>query len=97
VGNLKVLYDDLINYCKQICLSDHDDRIVWSLGNKSFSVNSLYRKKMENQSLIPYKFLWKSKLPHKIKVFFWLVVRNKILTKKKMLDWFVKLLFLWGG
>ena len=39
---------------------------------------------MEDQTLIPYKFLWKSKLPHKIKVFFWLVVRNKILTKDNL-------------
>jgi hypothetical protein len=84
VGNLKLLYDELINYCNQVCLSDQEDKIVWTLGNKGFSVNSLYRKKMENQSLIPYKFLWKSKLPHKIKVFFWLVVRNKILTKDNL-------------
>jgi hypothetical protein len=34
--------------------------------------------------LIPYKFLWKSKLPQKIKIFFWLVVRNKILTKDNL-------------
>jgi hypothetical protein len=53
-------------------------------GKKGFSINSLYKKKMEDQILIPYKFLWKSKLPHKIKVFFWLVVRNKILTKDNL-------------
>jgi hypothetical protein len=53
-------------------------------GKKGFSVNSMYKKKMEDQVLIPYKFLWKSKLPHKIKVFFWLVVRNKILTRDNL-------------
>jgi hypothetical protein len=84
VGNLKLFFDELINYCNQVSLSDQEDKIVWTLGKKGFSVNSLYRKKMENQTLIPYKFLWKSKLPHKIKVFFWLVVRNKILTKDNL-------------
>jgi hypothetical protein len=84
VGNLKLLYDELINYCNQVSLSDQEDKIVWTLEKKGFSVNSLYRKKMENQTLIPYKFLWKSKWPHKIKVFFWLVVRNKILTKDNL-------------
>jgi hypothetical protein len=33
---------------------------------------------------VPYKFLWKSKLSQKIKVFFWLVIRNKILTKDNL-------------
>jgi hypothetical protein len=54
-----------------------------------FSVNSLYKKKMSDQVAVPYRFLWKSKLPHKIKKFIWLVVRNKIFTKdnlKKEID-----------
>jgi hypothetical protein len=55
---------------------------VW--GEKGFSVNSIYKKKMADQILIPYKFLWKSKLPQKIKIFMWLVVRNKILTKDNL-------------
>jgi hypothetical protein len=53
-------------------------------GKKGFSVNSMYKKKMEDQVLIPYKFLCKSKLPQRIKIFFWLVVRNKILTKDNL-------------
>jgi hypothetical protein len=57
-------------------LSDHDDKIEWVMGRKGFSVNSLYKKKMLDYVSIPYKFLWKSKLPQKIKIFMWLVVRN---------------------
>jgi hypothetical protein len=37
-----------------------------------------------DQVSVPYKFLWKSKLPQKIKIFIWLVVRNKILTKDNL-------------
>jgi hypothetical protein len=84
VGNLRMLFDEMISCCNQVTLSDQEDKIVWNLGKKGFSVNSMYKKKMEEQVLIPYKLLWKSKLPHKIKVFFWLAVRNKILTKDNL-------------
>jgi hypothetical protein len=52
-----------------VSLSDQDDKIVWGLGRKGFSVNSLYKKKVMDQVSVPYKFLWKSKLPQKIKIF----------------------------
>jgi hypothetical protein len=84
VGNLRVLLDELVSCCNQVILSDQEDRIMWNLGRKGFSVNSIYKNKMEDQVLIPYKFLWKSKLPQKIKIFIWLVVRNKILTKDNL-------------
>jgi hypothetical protein len=84
IGNLRVLLDELMICCNHVSLSDHDDRIVWGLGRKGFSVNSLYKKKVMDQVSIPYKFLWKSKLPQKIKIFMWLVVRNKILTKDNL-------------
>ncbi|PWZ05294.1 hypothetical protein Zm00014a_015219 [Zea mays] len=35
VGNLRLLFDELINYCNQVSLSDHDDKIVWTLGKKA--------------------------------------------------------------
>jgi hypothetical protein len=84
VGNLQVLYEDLVGFCINQNLTDQEDRMVWRLGSKGFSVNSLYKKKMNDQVAVPYRFLWKSKLPYKIKVFIWLVVRNKILTKDNL-------------
>jgi hypothetical protein len=63
IGNMRVLLDELMICCNHVSLSDHDDRIVWGLGRKGFSVNSLYKKKVMDQVSIPYKFLWKSKLP----------------------------------
>jgi hypothetical protein len=84
IGNLRVLLDELMICCNHVSLSDHDDRIEWVMGRKGFSVNSLYKKKMLDHVSIPYKFLWKSKLPQKIKIFMWLVVRNKILTKNNL-------------
>jgi hypothetical protein len=44
VGNLRLLFDELINYCNQVRLSDQEDKIMWTLGKKGFLVNSLYKK-----------------------------------------------------
>jgi hypothetical protein len=33
---------------------------------------------------VPSNFLWKTRLPHKIKVFLWLVLHNKILTRDNL-------------
>jgi hypothetical protein len=98
IGNLNLMYEELLGCCNNQALSYEEDRMVWSLGNKGFSVNSWYKTKMSDQVAVPCRFLWKSKLPHKIKVFIWLVLRNKILTKdnlKKKLARFWGLLFLW--
>jgi hypothetical protein len=39
---------------------------------------------MCDQAYVPYWFLWKTELPYKIKVFLWLVMRNKIITKDNL-------------
>jgi hypothetical protein len=89
MGNLQVLYGELVDLCAHYNLSVQEDRVRWCIGNKGFTVNSLYKKNSIDQVVVPYRFLWKSKLPQKIKVFIWLVVRNKILTQdnlKKEID-----------
>jgi hypothetical protein len=84
MGNLQVLYGELVALCANYTLSVQEDRVKWCMGNKGFTVNSLYKKNSIDQATVPYRFLWKSKLPQKIKVFIWLVVRNKILTKDNL-------------
>jgi hypothetical protein len=44
VGNLRMLFDEMRS-CNQVSLSDQEDKIVWLLGKKGFSVNSMYKKK----------------------------------------------------
>jgi hypothetical protein len=68
--NLSVLFEDLLGCCNNLSLSDQEDRIVWCLDKKGFSVNSLYKKKVSDQVAVPYKFLWKSKLPQKNQNFY---------------------------
>jgi hypothetical protein len=84
MGNLQVFYGELVDLCAHHNLSGQEDRVSWCIGNKGFTVNSLYKKNSIDQVPVPHRFLWKSKLPQKIKVFIWLVVRNKILTKDNL-------------
>ena len=79
-----LMYEEHVDCCSNHHVIDQKDKIVWTLGKKGFFVNSLYRKKMCDHVCVPYRFLWKTKLPYKIKVFLYLVVRNKILTKDNL-------------
>jgi hypothetical protein len=45
VDNLQVLYEDLVGFCIHHDLTDQEDRVVWRIGSKGFSVNSLYKKR----------------------------------------------------
>jgi hypothetical protein len=83
MGNLQVVYGELVALCAHYNLSVQEDRVRRCMGNKGFIVNFLYKKNSIDQATVPYRFLW-SKLPQKIKIFIWLVVRNKILTKDNL-------------
>ena len=62
-----------------------EDQVTWTLtANGIFSVKSLYNEMMLNDIGYPHKFMWKAKLPQKIKIFLWLVLRNSILTKDNL-------------
>jgi hypothetical protein len=84
MDSLNLMYDELIDCCSSQQVTGQEDKIVWTLGKNGFSVNSLYKRKICHLAYVPYQFLWKTKLPYKIKVFLWLVVRNKILTKDNL-------------
>jgi hypothetical protein len=84
IGDLGEAYNDLITLCSDVLLSREDDTSVWLLGSKGFSVNSLYKKMKNSLIYVPSNFLWKTRLPHKIKVFLWLVRNKKILTKDNL-------------
>lgn len=62
------------------------DKLEWTLtADKKFTVKSLYRKLIEVDYDFPQKFLWKVKVPAKIKVSFWLMARKSILTTDSLL------------
>lgn len=67
-------------------LTDQRDTIKWSFNkNGIYTVKSYYRLLIENGVKYPHNFMWKAKMPPRVKVFMWLMLRNIILTKDNLL------------
>jgi hypothetical protein len=68
-----------------IRLADRPDIFKWSLNfNGQFSVNSIYQAFIDTNVVLNNSYLWKIKIPLKIKVFIWLLYRESILTKDNL-------------
>jgi hypothetical protein len=58
------------------------DHFKWSLNSTGqFSINSLYQAFLDTNVVPHNSYLWRIKIPPKIKVFLWLLYREAILTK----------------
>ncbi|PNT69431.1 hypothetical protein BRADI_3g55256v3, partial [Brachypodium distachyon] len=68
VGETLTQWEELKQGCNLVSLNSGRDKLYWKLGSKGrFSVSSLYRQLKLSQTPFPYGFLWKVKLPLKIK------------------------------
>lgn len=88
--NLNTEANELLTSLKQRCESVRmhggTDRPMWMLTkNRQFSVKSLYSFLINRRVGYPHKFLWKTKVPSKIKMFLWLMNKKSILTKDNLL------------
>jgi len=45
VGNLRMLFDEMISCCNQVTLSDREDKIVWNLGKKAYQLTLCTKRK----------------------------------------------------
>ena len=62
------------------------DQPLWMLTkNRKISVKSLYSFLINDGVRFPHKFLWKIKVPAKIKMFLWLFTRRSILIKDNLI------------
>lgn len=74
-----------------IRLNDYEDSIVWSWDrvNSMSSVKKTYEAIFDHQPILEHKWwynlLWHWRLPPKLKVFGWLVLKNRILTGKNLI------------
>jgi hypothetical protein len=69
-----------------VILNNEPDKLVWKLTNTGeFSVKSLYLA-MQCNEVVPYKFMWKVKIPLRIKTFLWLMLKKSILTRDVLLQ-----------
>ena len=85
VGEKLLKWNELVAKIAFVQLDDLQDSIKWSLTRQgSFTVQSMY-KHLINQIAMPLnKLLWKLKLPLKIKVFIWFLIKGVILTKDNL-------------
>jgi hypothetical protein len=81
----KAMWCKLLDVCSQVQLKDEPDRVSWLLTKSgTFSVKSMYSFLVAKKVNFPYKSMWTLKLPLRIKVFCWLVIKNRILTKENL-------------
>lgn len=66
-------------------LSDEPDRFVWKLTTYGlFSVKSMYEDLMNDHTPYLRKYLWKLKIPLKIKIFMWFLSNKILLTEDNL-------------
>ncbi|CAN6182020.1 unnamed protein product [Urochloa humidicola] len=85
-GNNLQAWHQIVAMVMNVQLSHHQrDRFIWGLHqNGKFSVHSMYRALVATQVLSPNTVIWKLKIPLKIKVFMWYLIKGVILTKDNL-------------
>ena len=77
-----------IHLCQRLIvfqLSNEPDKFVWSLTDSGcFSVKSMYHDYMNGQVRFLRKYLWKIKVPLKIKKIMWFLSNKVLLTKDNL-------------
>jgi hypothetical protein len=84
VGEGAKQLEDLINDCGRYWLADREDKPSWLLDKKGYSVKSMYNHFKQDGGRTPFWFIWKAKIPQRIKVFLWLILNDKILSKENL-------------
>jgi hypothetical protein len=76
---------DLVERLMDVHLTDEKDTFIWKLTESGqFSVKSLYAELMNGNTKFLRKYLWKMKVPLKIRIFMWFLNRKEILTKDNL-------------
>ena len=69
-------------------LTEEPDWFVWQRSTTGiFSVKTMYEDFMNGLPRFPLKYLWKLKIPLKIKIFMWFLYKKVLLTKDNLAKW----------
>jgi hypothetical protein len=83
-----IKWTEWIHLCQRlfdIQLSQDRDRFIWDLAaTGTFSVKSMYSDYMNDHVGFSRKYLWKLKIPLKIKIFMWFLNSKVLLTKDNL-------------
>jgi hypothetical protein len=76
---------DIVNQVYNFEFKDENDLIKWKWSGKGiYTTKSVYDQLTSGDSGKHFQYIWKAKLPYKIKIFTWLMENNAILTKDNM-------------
>lgn len=85
VGDKLVAWNELVLRLASIQLTEGQDTFRWSLHQHGkFSVHSMYRALINGMVFPINRYLWKLKIPLKIKIFLWFLLNGVILTKDNL-------------
>jgi hypothetical protein len=77
-----------IHLCRRlmgISLNDNQDKFRWTLTRSGiFTVKSMYAKMINSSVRFKHMYLWKMKVPLKIKIFMWFLNKKILLTKDNL-------------
>ena len=66
-------------------LTNDDDKFVWKLASSGYlTVKSVYEDSLNGNTVDLRKYIWKLKIPLKIKIFMWFLFNKVILTKDNL-------------
>jgi hypothetical protein len=75
----------LVSRLMNVHLTNEPDKFKWHLTTTvSFLVKSMYADIMNGHTVFLKKYLWKIKVPLKIRIFMWFLYKNVILTKDNL-------------
>ena len=85
VGHNLVSWHSLVSRLVNIQLTNEKDVLKWNLTSSGlFSVESMYGALLNNPQVFYNKALWKLKVPLKIKIFMWYLIKGVVLTKDNL-------------
>ena len=85
IGNNWAAWSQLCLRLMNVNVSQSPDRFVWKLtASGIFSVKSMYEDLMNGHTRFLHTYLWKLKIPLKIKVFMWFLNKKVLLTKDNL-------------
>jgi hypothetical protein len=85
LGNKWTLWLQLCQKLMRVNLNDENDRFVWGLTtNDLFTVKFMCEDLMSDHTPFPRKYLWKVKIPLKIKIFMWFLSNKVLLTRDNL-------------
>jgi hypothetical protein len=84
-GELMDHWQYILNILLSVPPCEDDDKIAWSLNkNTVFSTRSVYTLLEKPLAGSNNKWIWKAKMPLKIKIFMWQLCQDAVLTRENM-------------